>query len=202
MQAVRTNPTAIILAAGASERMGVLDKLLLPLVGKPIVQYVVEIACEWADSVLVVTTPAPSNEGMLEVLEDMPVEIVENVRHASGIGASIAAGVSAARLDVPGFMIMMGDMPHVSIRTIQTMMQRFAEDPSRIYVPVHEGQMGHPVIFPKEFRYRLEQIEMSKGVQDLINEHALMVTQLPVNDPGVVSDIDCPADYRGAILGT
>ena len=44
MQAVRPNPTAIILAAGASQRMGCLDKLLLPLCGKPIILYVVESA--------------------------------------------------------------------------------------------------------------------------------------------------------------
>ncbi len=202
MQAVRTNPTAIILAAGASQRMGCLDKLLLPLCGKPIILYVVENACEWADSVLVVTAPTPTNNGMLEILEDMPAQVVENERHSSGVGASIAAGVAATRLDAPGFMIFMGDMPHVSTRTLQAMTERFAVDPSRIIVPVHEGTLGHPVIFPKEFRYRLEQIEAHHTVQDLVTEHSSIVTQIPVNDPGVVADIDSPADYRRAILAT
>ena len=202
MQAVQTNPTAIILAAGASERMGCLDKLLLPLCGKPIILYVVETACEWVDSVIVVTAPAPTNVGMLEILEDMPAQVVENERHANGIGTSIAAGVAATRLDVPGFMILMGDMPHISSRTLQAMTQRFAIDPSRIIVPVHDGFRGHPVIFPKEFRYRLEHIESYQNVQDLVTEHLSMVTQLPVNDPGITHDIDSPADYRKAILAT
>lgn len=202
MQAVRTNPTAIILAAGASQRMGCLDKLLLPLSGKPIILYVVESACEWADSVIVVSTPSPNNAGMVEALEGTPTQLVENERHASGVGTSLSAGVAATRMDSPGFLIFHGDMPHISSRTIQTMVQRFSDDPSRIIVPIHDGRRGHPVIFPKEFRYKLEQVESHRNVLDIVSEHLAMTTQIPVNDPGILTDIDSPADYRGAILAT
>lgn len=180
--------------------MGCLDKLLLPLNGKPIILYVVELACEWTDTVVVVTAPSPTNEGMVETLEGTPTRIVENERHESGIGSSIATGVSAARLDAPGFLIFLGDMPSVSPRTVEQMVARFASDPSRIIVPVHEGKRGHPVLFPKEFRHRLETIESWKSVSDVLSEHMNMVTPLPVNDPGILYDIDSPADYRGAIL--
>ena len=53
MQAARPNPTAVILAAGTSARMGCLDKLLLPLNGKPIILY--DISSRGAASYLALT---------------------------------------------------------------------------------------------------------------------------------------------------
>lgn len=200
MQAVRNNPTAIILAAGPSKRMGKLDKLLLPIDGQALVLYVVELACEWADPVIVVTTPAPYNEAIVEQLEGTPTTVVENVGHHRGMGTSIAAGVSASRLDSTGYMVMLGDMPSITSRTIELLFRRFSKDATRIVVPDHDGKYGHPVIFPPTFRTALERLDGEEGLSEILEEYQNLITPVPVNDPGVVIDIDNPADYRSAIL--
>src|SRR5216110_798821 len=89
-----SNITAIVLAAGRSTRMGLANKLLADIGGRPMVRRVVEAAlASRARPVLVVTGhQAASVKAALAGLE---VAIVDNPDYAVGLSSSLKAGIGA-----------------------------------------------------------------------------------------------------------
>ena len=71
--------------------------------------------------------------------------IVECAEAYRGMGHSLAAGV-AAELDADGWVIALGDMPHIRPDTIRAVAQAL-ERGAELVVPVFAGQRGHPVGF-------------------------------------------------------
>jgi molybdenum cofactor cytidylyltransferase len=83
--------SGVVLAAGASTRMGT-QKLLLPLGAEPLVRHVVRQVCEAGfDEVLVVA--GYQHEQVLAALEGLPVRHALNPDYASGMGSSFRTAV-------------------------------------------------------------------------------------------------------------
>jgi len=83
--------SAVVLAAGASTRMG-RHKLLLPLGGEPLVRRTVrEISTAGFDEVLVVT--GFEHERVADALDGLGVRIIINKAFATGMGSSFGAAV-------------------------------------------------------------------------------------------------------------
>jgi molybdenum cofactor cytidylyltransferase len=109
-----------------------------------------------------------------------------------GMGHSIACGV-AATPQAPGWLIILGDMPCLDPRTIGRVAASLAAG-AAIVQPVYRGRPGHPVGFSSEFRTRLCRLTGDRGARGLIAAQRHRVVRLPVADPGILWDIDTPAD--------
>lgn len=59
--------------------------------------------------------------------------------------------------------------------------------------PVFHGRNGHPTLFPRSL---LKEINTDTSLRGVIGRHAGRVSFHPVEDEGVVLDMDTPADYR------
>jgi molybdenum cofactor cytidylyltransferase len=99
----------------------------------------------------------------------------------------------AAELDADGWVIALGDMPHVRPDTIRAVVEAL-EQGAPLVVPVFAGQRGHPVGFGRGFRDELVRLTGDAGARVVLMSHASAVHQLEVDDPGVVQDMDTPAD--------
>ena len=104
------NVGAILLAAGASQRFGTESKLLADIGGEPLVRRVARVLVRTALKDLVVVT-GHEQRICQQALEGLPVRYVNNTDWQSGMGSSIATGVSALDGEVDGAFIVPGDMP-------------------------------------------------------------------------------------------
>ena len=59
--------------------------------------------------------------------------------------------------------------------------------------PTFQDRRGHPTLFPKAL---LAEIYQGFNLREIIGRHPDKVTLLPVEDEGVVLDMDTPEDYR------
>ena len=100
----------IILAAGASRRMGSVNKLLASIAGKPLVRHAVESFVATSLSPIIVVVGYESDK-VAAALEGLPVQLVFNPDHATGQGSSVGVGVEALDNNVTDAMIGLGDMP-------------------------------------------------------------------------------------------
>src|SRR6202043_72467 len=118
---------AIILAAGRSTRMGGPNKLLAELGGKTLVRIVAEQAlASKAQDVIVVTG---HQAGQVEkALHGLKVKFVHNPDFAEGLASSVKVGVAAVADDAAGAVICLGDMPLISARLIDRLIEAFAPD--------------------------------------------------------------------------
>lgn len=173
----------LVLAAGQGLRFtasgGLQHKLQAPLLGKAVLTHVLDAVAEAGLQALVVGPSGSSTAGM---------------------GDSMACGVHATP-EAAGWLILPGDMPLVQPTTLRAVAQQLlASSRYAAIQPVWNGQPGHPVAFARSCAASLLQLTGDQGaravLQTLRSEGKLL--QLPVDDPGIVHDIDTLDDLHHA----
>ncbi|MEM8681577.1 MAG: nucleotidyltransferase family protein [Planctomycetota bacterium] len=189
---VSGKPTAIVLAAGSSRRMGDRNKLLLRRPSKPMVRIVCErVLASDCDPVIVVL--GYQHEKVQAALGDLPLTTIVNLNHSAGMATSITAGVEAASMATAGFLFALGDMPEVTVATYAALVEAFIDaNGDAIVVPDHDGRRGNPVIFPQRYREQLRALGGDQGARRILSDSEDRVQRVMVDDPGVCFDVDHP----------
>lgn len=187
-------PSIVVLAAGKSARMGPRNKLLLKIGDQTIIERVVRTAVDAriGDVVVVVGSDGDRVE---EVLKKLKVRVIRNADHEQGMASSIQAGVRAAGRRRAGFGICLGDMPDVQPSTFERLAVALQENPQSIVIPVYGGVDGHPVFFGSRFYDSLLRLHGDAGGRGLIDRNPDAVLRIPVDDPGILKDVDTNEDF-------
>ena len=189
--------TALVLAAGGSTRMGGANKLLLSLRGKPVLTHVLEAVCEAPVTEVVVITGYDARP-VRAVAAAHAVRLVYNPDHAAGMATSLRCGLTAAP-EADGYLICLGDMPHIAPETLRRVCAAFAAQPApSIIAPVHGGRRGHPVLFDAAFRNALCALRGDVGARAVLQALADALVPVAVDDAGIFEDLDTPAAYAHA----
>ncbi|TBU78424.1 nucleotidyltransferase family protein [Phytopseudomonas daroniae] len=179
---------ALVLAAGRGRRFGA-DKRLARLEdGRTLLAATLALAGEAFDEVWVVLRA-----------EDPPTlaagcRVVRCADADAGMGHSLAAGGRAVAQGstVEALAVLLGDMPWISPHSLRLLQTR--SDARSILLPEYRGQRGHPVIFGRRFWPALANCRGDQGARGLLLQEASACRILPVDDPGVVRDVDHRAD--------
>ncbi len=65
-----------------------------------------------------------------------------------------------------------------------------------IIVPVYAGRRGHPMLISPAYAREALTAHDGVGLRGLLLAHPDRVVEVPVDVPGVLEDLDTPADYR------
>jgi molybdenum cofactor cytidylyltransferase len=180
----------ILLAGGAGSRFGG-RKLLYPLPdGTPIgVAAWRNLRAALAGSVAVVRA---GDDELATLFAGAGAPVVRCEDAHLGMGHSLACGVRALE-HAGGWVVALADMPRVHPQTIAAVAERLRAG-ARIALPVWNGRRGHPVGFAAACRDELLALSGDSGARALLERHAAEVVRVPVDDPGIVEDVDTPAD--------
>jgi len=182
--------SAVVLAAGASTRMGT-QKLLLPFGGEPLVRRAVrQVVAAGFDEVLVVL--GSEHEATRAALEGLPVRQAINAEFASGMGSSFRTAVE----HLPGSeaaMFALADQPFVTTREYQQVLDAYRTHEQPI-VSVRYGEvMAPPHLFTREFFPELSQLQ--HGARSVLLRHLDRTTILRF-PADLLVDVDTPEDYE------
>lgn len=122
--------------------------------------------------------------------------IVVNGAWQTGRLSSIIAGIDAldpARCS--GALIWPVDHPLVSAITVRAMASAFSASPTRIVIPSHHGRRGHPIILPSGLFEEVRHAPGDLGLRAVVRAHADCVCVVPVDDAGILINIDTPEEY-------
>lgn len=184
----------ILLAAGASQRMGE-NKLLLPFRGKPILQHVIDTAHHSSLAPLILVL-GPKSAAIRAEIDTRSTFVIENPAPANGYGSSLQTGLKALSGICSGAMFLLGDQPLLSVATIEKLVAAFHKEPERWVAPSWKGQRGNPVITPSSWFDKIYALEGDTGPREHLKDPAANLKLVEVEDKGVVFDIDNPEDYR------
>jgi molybdenum cofactor cytidylyltransferase len=188
---------AIILAAGASRRMG-FPKALLTYRGTTFLETTVR-ASEAAGLKRLVVVLGPDSAKVLSecALPMSGVEVVENLAPETGPIASLQLGIrSVINHPVDGVLAWHVDRPHVAVATIQALVASYRDGSASIVVPSYRERRGHPVLFGRTVFGELLAVRQGHGARSVVRADPSRVLTVPVDDPAVVQDVDTPAEYQ------
>jgi len=180
--------------------MGEVSKLLLPVGGEALVRVSARALVDAGLSPVVAVLGCRAAE-VERALTGMPLQCITNPRFAQGMGTSLALGITALPPAATCAVVALGDMPAVHPDTIRTLLR--ARGPLGIAAPVYRGRRGHPVVFDLlRYRAQLGTLDGEAGARAILDAHPEDVARVPVEDPGVVLDLDTPEQYQTWLNGT
>jgi molybdenum cofactor cytidylyltransferase len=183
----------ILLAAGQGSRFGS-DKLLQPLAdGTPLAVAAARRLRPACDRLLVVLRPGSDILAGWLAAEGCETLLCPDA--AEGMGRSLAAGVRATP-DAAAWLVALADMPFIaeaSHRAVAASLRGGASLAAASY----QGRRGHPVGFAGHWRAQLAALRGDEGGRSILAAHCHELVLAPLDDPGVLRDIDRPADLPG-----
>jgi molybdenum cofactor cytidylyltransferase len=186
--------SAVLLAAGRATRFGQC-KQLVPVDGKPLLQHALDhLRASNVDHVVIVLG-AHADE-IRDATAFDGEHVVVNPDFADGISTSIRAGLRALPDETEAALIVLGDQPYVSPRTINALIDEFRRTHAEVIVPTFNGQRGNPVIVNSALFPEMMQIRGDIGCRSLFGRHE--VAKLAVDDRDTLTDIDTPEDLHVA----
>lgn len=183
--------SAVILAAGASTRMG-RPKQLLKLGDKTILEHVIDHVSR-ADVGEVIIVLGAYREQIERSIAACPVRCVFNPYFASGQGSSVAAGSAAVKPETGGILFMAGDQPLLPTESIDQVIAAYTGSDALIVRP----ETGMPAVFHIGLRAELEQLSGDTGGRQLMDRYRDRMLIVP-GCPGAMQslDVDTEEDYR------
>ena len=181
----------IVLAGGGATRFGQ-AKQLLDWQGKPFVRQVAETALQAGLSPVVVVVGAQA-EKVRMVVEDLPVQVVENIAWEGGQATSTQCGIQALGEKSGAAIFLLSDQPQVTVPLIQSLVERHQQRLAKIIAPLIDGQRGNPVLFDRDTFADFASLRLEQGGRALFSCYT--VEWLPWHDAGLLMDVDTPEDY-------
>lgn len=172
-------------------------KLLADIDGLPLIaRTIASLTNADIREVVVVISPA-SDPALHELLRTLPVTVVVNPAPERGMFSSIQVGLAAAT-SAP-VVVLPADMPFVRSDTVRTVVE-LARQTGKVAIASLGTRRGHPVAIPEALCASVSVADPSRSLKDALVESGVLSIDVPVLDPGVLRDVDVPADLtRGSV---
>ena len=190
---------AIVLAAGASSRMGQ-AKAALPLgtTGDTVLARVVRtLLTAGLPSVTVVAGAHIDAVRAAMPAFEPRAHVVEHLGWAQGQLSSLLAGLAA--VDDPqleAVLVTLVDVPLVRPDSVAAIVHAWRQTRAPIVRPVDGQRHGHPVVFDRIVFDDLRHADQQVGAKAVFATHASRRLDVPIKDAGAFVDMDTPDDYR------
>ncbi|MHC5613984.1 MAG: nucleotidyltransferase family protein [Nostoc sp.] len=191
----------MILAAGASIRMGTPKQLLL-YQGRSFLQSITEMAIASVCQPVVVVLGANA-EQIHPQIKQLPVKVVNNLDWAWGMSSSIKSGIELLNNlpeKIEAVVITLCDQPFVSHQIINQLVDTYYSTKKPIIACEYAGTLGVPALFSQRFFSELAALKETSGAKRVINNNLNEVFSMPFSLGDI--DIDTPKDYEQLLLIT
>lgn len=190
---------AIVLAAGASSRMGQ-AKAALPLgtTGDTVLARVVRtLLTAGLPSVTVVAGAHIDAVRAAMPAFEPRARVVEHLGWAQGQLSSLLAGLAAVDdAQLEAVLVTLVDVPLVRPESVSAIVHAWRQTRAPIVRPVDGHRHGHPVVFDRTVFEDLRQADQNVGAKAVFATHASRRLDVPIKDDGAFVDMDTPDDYR------
>lgn len=189
--------SAILLAAGASSRMG-RPKALLDYHGETFLDRQIalylsagaRVVCVLGHDAPLIASRLRRAGGALLVLNPSP---------DTGQLASLQCGLRALDPATDAFFFTPADSPGVRPETLGALLAAFNPDTADFIQPEYRGRHGHPVLAAGRTAAQFLSMAPERSARDLIRSCRRQF--VPVEDPFALLDVDTPETYRALLEG-
>ncbi|WP_111306991.1 nucleotidyltransferase family protein [Confluentibacter sediminis] len=195
MAGSKSNIPIVILAAGASNRMGE-PKQLLKWGDSTLINHAVHVARK-ADAKDVIVVLGANFELIHKTMETSKVIVLNNYHWKMGLGKSIAVAVEylqKSKQHIDGVLISLCDQPFISSDFLKSMVSKFQPNKNQIVATSYKNaKVGVPVLFDKAYFNELLLLNDDQGAKRILEVHQPNVQIL--KPPTENMDLDTKEDY-------
>ena len=186
--------TGLVLAAGGSKRLGT-PKQLLPYGNATLLDHVLATAraCEFDQLLCVIGGNATEIREQVDLSE---ATVVENQSFGEGCSSSIAAAIQAVDPRSDMLVLMLGDQPGVTAKTVRTLIDN--RGGAKLAACAYENGRGHPLAFARGIFPELAALHGDKGVWKLLDRDPEEVVDVPIAGR-IPRDVDTDEEYRALL---
>jgi molybdenum cofactor cytidylyltransferase len=194
----------MIPAAGRSRRMGT-PKLLLDVGGQTVLARLLAALGDAGVTDRWVVVHPEDAEIRAEVechggRPLVPVTPPPDMRASAAFGLSTIRKMFETRDETPPinarWLLVPADHPVLFAEIVTTLLAAACENAGRILIPTYRGRAGHPTVFAWRHALEVDNIPPDMGLNWLVRQHSGDVVEVPVEDEGVLLDLDTPEDYE------
>ncbi|MGE5943866.1 MAG: nucleotidyltransferase family protein [Flavobacteriales bacterium] len=192
---IQSNIAIVILAAGASKRMGQ-PKQLLQWGDDTLIDHAIKIASKVNPKELIVVLGAHF-ELIKNEIENSNVTIINNQNWEKGLGTSIACAVEHienSKFKVDGVLITLCDQPLITSDFLKSIVSKFQSNTNQIIATSYQnGKQGVPALFDKVYLNELITLSDGQGAKDILQKYHTQVEALLPPTENI--DLDTNEDY-------
>lgn len=177
------------------------DKALLQCAGHSFLETIIErlLAAGIAQIAVVLGHHADQIRAAVDLGD---ARVVLNPEYRSGQTSSLQAGLRALAPDEPpAVLLCLVDHPAVSAGTMRLLCEAFHDREAAIVIPSFNGRRGHPVVIGHQLFREILTLDPGHGANEVIRRYNEQTAAIEVSDPGILADIDHPADYAALQCG-
>jgi molybdenum cofactor cytidylyltransferase len=185
----------IILAAGASSRMGN-PKQLLQFKKHSLLQHATSVALA-ANANPVIVVLGNNSDSLLTEISAKKTDIVFNEKWKEGIASSIRYGLYRLQEIYPATnsaLLMVCDQPFVTTALLNSLIHTQKETGKSIVASAYDDAIGTPALFHKSLFPQLLSLSGDTGARKIIQQHPEQVAKVSFPQGGI--DIDTATDYE------
>lgn len=191
----KSNVEVLIMAAGASRRLGQ-PKQLLKYNGETLIRKIIKEAhSSKIGNVTVVT--GYDNKRIENEIRDLDINIFYNEEWEEGLGASIRNGVKYILGNSPqtnAILLTMVDQPHVNAEHFKKLLNAYEPSRSMIIASAYSGTFGVPVLIDSIFFNKLGHLKGDEGGKKIFIDYLKNVVEIPFAKGKI--DIDKKNDLK------
>ena len=190
--------SAILLAAGQSQRMKGQNKLLKHYKGKYLINHILNTLVKSKVKNIFLVLGFQNLKIRKIIIKSMKIKCIYNKKYKSGLSSSIQTGLKKISKKNIGFLIVHADMPLVSKRIINVLCSAVKNKNKEIFVPVYKKKFGNPLAFRYSMIKFLKKIKGDKGAKKIIKTNKSKIKLIKVNSKSILIDFDQLQDFPSA----
>jgi len=185
----------ILLAAGASRRMGQAKQLLKINATQTLIEYTISTAQAIPSTALVLVLGANATAIQKIVPKEIPIRINKN--WAQGMGTSLQTGLQFLLQKMPDLsavIISVCDQPYLKPAIFEQLISKYTHTPFPIISADYGNKLGVPALLDQQFFSQLLALKADEGARKIIRNNPSLVGTIPFAKGAI--DIDTPEAYQ------
>ena len=192
---------AIVPAAGLSRRMGQ-PKLVMDLLGKPVVQRLLETLAQ-PEVVATAIVMRKSDKDLQRIVASLKALAVLPGVDPPDMRASVEHGLAAIEEQFhpdpeDGWLLIPADHPTLDASTFRDLIRHWGNSNADVLIPRHAGRRGHPAFLRWNLAAQIPTIPREQGINWLLSRSNLHIEHVEVDSESVLLELDTPADFDDA----